>query len=81
MQFQSVIGQGEVKSRLLKGIKDGRVAHTQLFLGPIGSGTLPIAIAYGQYINCKNKTETDSCGICPSCVKFQKYSHPDMHLF
>jgi DNA polymerase-3 subunit delta' len=80
MQFQKIIGQDELKSRLIKGIKDGRVAHTQLFLGPEGSGALPMAIAYAQYINCGNKIENDSCGTCPSCVKFQKYSHPDLHF-
>lgn len=81
MQFKKVVGQQEVKSRLIKGIADGRVAHTQLFLGPEGSGTLPMAIAYAQYINCKNKIENDSCGKCPSCVKFEKYSHPDLHFY
>lgn len=81
MQFKEVIGQQEVKFRLRKGIEDGRIAHTQLFLGPEGSGTLPMAIAYAQYINCSNRTETDSCGICPSCIKFEKYSHPDLHFY
>ena len=81
MQFKKVIGQQEVKSRLIKGIEDGRIAHTQLFLGQEGSGTLPMAIAYAQYINCNNRTETDSCGVCPSCVKFEKYSHPDLYFY
>jgi len=81
MQFRKVVGQQEVKSRLIKGIADGRVAHTQLFLGPEGSGALPMAIAYAQYINCNNKSENDSCGKCPSCVKFEKYSHPDLHFY
>lgn len=81
MQFKKVVGQKEVKSRLIKGIADGRVAHTQLFLGAEGSGTLAMAVAYGQFINCKNKIDNDSCGVCPSCVKFEKYSHPDLHLF
>lgn len=81
MQFRKVIGQQEVKSRLIRGIADGRVAHTQLFLGPEGSGTLAMAIAYAQYINCKNKIENDSCGKCPSCIKFEMYSHPDLHFY
>jgi len=81
MQFKKVIGQQEVKSRLIKGIEDGRIAHTQLFLGQEGSGTLPMAIAYAQFINCKNRTETDSCGVCPSCIKFEKYSHPDLYFY
>ncbi len=81
MQFKKIIGQNDIKSRLIKGIEDSRIAHTQLFVGPEGSGTLPLAIAYGQYINCNNRTETDSCGVCPSCIKFEKYSHPDLHFY
>ncbi|MCF6341433.1 MAG: DNA polymerase III subunit delta [Bacteroidales bacterium] len=81
MQFKSIIGQEEVKTRLLTGIRENRVAHTQLFLGPEGSGSLALAIAFGQYINCTNRTETDSCGTCPSCVKFQKLIHPDLYFY
>jgi DNA polymerase-3 subunit delta' len=39
-----------------------------------------LAIAYAQYIACTNKQEWDSCGLCPSCRKFEKLSHPDLHL-
>ena len=81
MQFKSVIGQEKVKTRLLTSIRENRVAHTQLFLGPEGSGSLALAIAFAQYVNCPNRTETDSCGTCPSCVKFQKLAHPDLYFF
>jgi DNA polymerase-3 subunit delta' len=80
MQFKNIIGQEGAKSKLLKAYKEGRVAHTQLFLGPEGSGALPLAIAFGQYVNCTNKQENDSCGTCASCIKFEKYSHPDLHF-
>ena len=39
-----------------------------------------MAIAYSQYISCQNKGNTDSCGECPSCIKFQKLIHPDLHF-
>jgi DNA polymerase-3 subunit delta' len=81
MQFKSIIGQEKIKARLLTSIRENRVAHTQLFLGPEGSGSLALAIAFGQYINCQNRTATDSCGSCPSCVKFQKLAHPDLYFF
>ncbi|MCF6171638.1 MAG: hypothetical protein L3J66_11730 [Bacteroidales bacterium] len=81
MQFKSIIGQEGAKARLLTGIRENRVAHTQLFLGPEGSGSLALAIAFGQYINCANRTETDSCGTCPSCVKFQNLAHPDLYFY
>jgi len=80
MQFKDIIGQEEAKSKLLRAYQEGRVAHTQLFLGMEGSGALPLAIAFGQYVNCKNRQETDSCGTCSSCKKFEKFSHPDLHF-
>ena len=80
MQFKNIIGQEETKRRLIQTVKEGRISHTQLFLGNEGVGTLPLAVAYSQFINCANPTETDSCGICPSCVKFQKLVHPDLHF-
>jgi len=81
MQFKSIIGQQEVKRKLVKSVHENRVAHTQLILGPEGSGSMALAIAFIQYINCKNKTESDSCGVCNSCIKYQKFSHPDLHLY
>lgn len=80
MQFKDIIGQNEIKDKLLAIGKIGRVSHTQLFLGPEGSGHLALAIAYAQYLNCSNPGETDSCGTCGSCVKFDKLIHPDLHF-
>jgi DNA polymerase-3 subunit delta' len=39
-----------------------------------------LALAYAQYILCPNRTETDSCGVCPTCQKMQKLVHPDLHF-
>ncbi len=78
MKFTDVIGQQSVKQRLLQSAKDQRVSHALLFLGPEGSGNLPVAIAFAQYLVCENPGEDDSCGICPGCKKMQKLSHPDV---
>lgn len=80
MLFKEVIGQQEVKQRLIQSVKDDRIAHAQLLLGAEGSGNLALAIAYAQYINCHNRTNEDSCGVCASCNKFQKLIHPDLHF-
>ena len=80
MQFKNIIGQEEVKQRLIQSAKDGRISHAQLFMGPEGSGNLALAIAYAQFIACKNKGEDDSCGTCPSCLKYQGLVHPDLHF-
>jgi DNA polymerase-3 subunit delta' len=80
MRFQDIIGQEEIKQKLLQTVKNGRISHAQLFLGKSGFGGLPLAIAYAQFISCKNRSETDSCGQCSSCIKFEKLAHPDPHF-
>ena len=80
MFFRDVIGQEEIKKRLIQTVRENRISHAQLFSGPEGSGSLALAIAYAQYISCEDKTEEDSCGECPSCNKYKKYIHPDLHF-
>lgn len=80
MQFKDIIGQEEVKQKLRLSVQENRVPHAQLFLGPEGNGKLPLALAYAQYILCPNRTSTDSCGVCPSCQKISKLTHPDLHF-
>jgi DNA polymerase-3 subunit delta' len=65
---------------LTKSADLGRIPHAQLFVGPEGSGTLSMAIAYSQYILCRN-VNGKNCGENESCnIKFDKLSHPDLHF-
>ncbi len=80
MQFKDIIGQEAVKTTLLTAVKNNRVSHAQLFAGESGIGKLALAIAYAQYIMCTNKQGNDSCGDCPSCQKYRKFAHPDLHF-
>ena len=50
MQFNDVIGQQEVKQHLTELVEHNRLSHALLFLGKEGSGALPMAIAFAQYI-------------------------------
>lgn len=80
MLFSEVLGQDHIKSHLTKSADAGRIPHAQLFVGPEGSGTLPMAIAYAQYILCGNKNSENSEGN-PACnLKFNNLSHPDLHF-
>ncbi|MDR1544661.1 MAG: DNA polymerase III subunit [Prevotellaceae bacterium] len=80
MLFKEIIGQKQIKERLIKSVQEGRIAHAQLFYGKSGAGVLPIALAYAQYICCTNRSKTDSCGVCASCRAFAKLAHPDLHF-
>ena len=50
-----------------------------MFLGPEGSGNLAMALAFAQYIACRDRTAEDSCGICGNCRKITAAGHPDVH--
>jgi len=80
MKFSSVVGHTKLKERLIRNVNSARISHAQLFVGPQGSGALPIALAYIQYLGCTNKQTNDSCGECNSCKKHQKNIHPDVHF-
>ena len=80
MQFSEVLGQKHIKNHLTTSVEKGRIAHAQLFVGPEGSGTLPMALAYAQYILCSNKNGENKGGNESCNTKFIKFSHPDLHF-
>ncbi|MBL0341038.1 MAG: hypothetical protein IPP71_09005 [Bacteroidetes bacterium] len=80
MKFTDVIGRQEVKARLVHSVHEGRISHAQLFAGTEGGSGLVLAFAYACFIHCENPTQTDSCGICASCIKHNKLVHPDLHF-
>ena len=80
MLFKDIPGQQAVKKRLINSVNEARISHAQLFLGPEGSGSLALALAYAQYISCLEKLPDDSCGKCSACTKYQKLIHPDLHF-
>ena len=80
MNFSRIPGQKEIKEKLIRSVKEERVSHAQLFAGPEGCGSMALALAYARYVSCENRTEHDSCGICKSCVKYEKLIHPDLHF-
>lgn len=80
MYFKDIIGQEEVKSRLIRSAQSGIVPHAQLFCEPEGAGAFPLALAYARYLNCAHPEETDACGRCPSCLKYDALAHPDLHF-
>jgi len=80
MYFKDIIGQKETKSRLVQSVKEGYIPHARLFSGQEGTGVLPLALAYARYLHCTNRQEEDACGVCASCQKLNKFSHPDLHF-
>lgn len=75
MTFDEVIGQDHVKKHLQQSAENNRIPHAQLFIGKEGSGTLPMAIAYAQYLLCNFSENAEACNI-----KCNKLQHPDLHF-
>lgn len=80
MNFSQIPGQTEIKTKLIRSVREERVSHAQLFAGPEGCGGMALALAYARFISCENRGDNDSCGTCKSCVKYEKMIHPDLHF-
>jgi DNA polymerase III subunit delta' len=80
MFFADIIGQLELKQKLVTSVRAGRIPHAMLFSGPEGTGALPLAIAFARYVSCTGNKDQDACGECLSCRKFDRLAHPDLHF-
>ena len=80
MKFSEITGQKDLKSRLMTLSREGKMSHAMIFCERDGYGALPLALAFVQYNSCPNRTDEDSCGSCPTCNKFSKLIHPDLHF-
>ena len=80
MYFKDIIGQESTIALLRQAVAESRVPHAQLMCGPEGTGKLAVAIAYARYLCCTQRSGEDACGECPSCKKFDKLVHPDLHF-
>ena len=75
MLFNQIIGQEHIKKHLQTSAENGRIPHAQLFVGKEGAGTLPMAIAYAQFLLCNFSDNGDACNL-----KCNKLQHPDLHF-
>jgi DNA polymerase-3 subunit delta' len=80
MFFNDVIGQDDLKQQLKNIAVNKNIPHAILFTGDNGHGTYPLAFAFARYLNCTNRSESDACGKCPSCVKYSAFAHPDLYF-
>ncbi|MDR0768623.1 MAG: DNA polymerase III subunit delta [Dysgonamonadaceae bacterium] len=80
MFFRDITGQQEIKHRLLQSAKDGYIPHARMISGQEGVGKMALVLAYARYLSCTRRSEDDACGVCSSCIKYNKLSHPDLHF-
>src|SRR5215813_8688817 len=88
MLFKDIIGQQGLKAHLTGLVQQNRISHALLFLGKEGTGALPLALAFSQYLVCQKvnsqlttrSSPSEPCGECPSCQKASQLVHPDIHF-
>jgi DNA polymerase-3 subunit delta' len=80
MLMRDVLGLSHIKRHLVQSADAGRIPHAQLFIGPEGCGTLPMALAYARYILCGNKGGENNSGDDACNRKCATFSHPDLHF-
>lgn len=80
MLLKDIIGQQSIKRELCSLVQQDRIPHALLLSGAAGIGKLPLALAFAQYVACKHRTDTDACGVCPTCLQYGKLQHPDLHF-
>lgn len=77
MRFQDVLGLHHLKEHLKLSIHNNRVPHAQLFVGNVGSGTLPMAIAFANELIVSGLTPDVSTS---SLSYINQLTHPDLHF-
>ncbi|RYZ21332.1 MAG: hypothetical protein EOO16_13410 [Chitinophagaceae bacterium] len=61
--FRDVIGQREVKQHLVEMVAQNRLSHALLFLGKEGSGALPLAMAFAEYVALLPNKKAEPAGM------------------
>lgn len=81
MAFDQIIGQETAVAILRNALRNERLAHAYLFLGPEGVGKRLTALTLAKAMNCQSPPkEGDSCEKCSSCLKVNSSNHADVLL-
>ena len=81
MTFHEVIGQEEVRERLLQMVREDRLPHAVMLCGPEGVGKKALATAFACYLlgNPEDTGNTEGTEK-PEHPMLKKLEHPDLHF-
>jgi len=77
MSFDMIAGHNLELNILRSMLRTGQVPHAFIFSGVEGIGKRTVAFAFIKALNCQEKQD-DFCGVCLSCRKIEKLTHPDV---
>jgi len=80
MSLNKVIGQEEIREKLLDSIRSKKIGTAQMFTGETGYGTFAIALNYAKDLLCKTPINGKACNSCSACKRVDKFIHPDLHF-
>lgn len=73
-----IVGQERVVLHLEKALKEDRLAHAYLLVGPPGVGKGTVALRLAQALHCRGANSP--CQQCSPCLRIASGNHPDIHL-
>lgn len=79
MSFKNIKGSSRAIELLKSGIIQGTLFGAYIFSGPEGIGKMLAAKTLAKALNCQ-EDNGDACGACSSCVRIEKWSHPDISI-
>lgn len=80
MSFKDILGNEPILERLRRALRNDRLPHALLLVGPDGVGKRHVALEVAKALNCREPLDGEPCDACPSCKKIAQNLHPDVQI-
>ncbi len=77
VSFNNIIGHEDIIRHLKNAMETGKVSHSYIFKGELGSGKKLLATTFAMTLQCEDGG-TEPCQKCDSCKKALGKNHPDI---